>query len=261
VWRVRRFAVAVCAAAALLPTGGTPAFAIANGEAATSGQFPYAAKLVMTNIPNATGTYNSGCSGALISPTWIITAGHCFHDRNGNRVSGAVPYPTIATLNTATAYPAEASAVIRVVDSVRQSGNADIALAHLTEPTTVTPVRLAATRPSKGEMLTIAGWGPTKSTDHTPSTQLRWGRMRVGGNTATTISATGAWPSANTSACPHDSGAPYIRIAPGFEPTLAATESTGPDCPSTGTETTARVDTQVTWIRTVVTDVPGPGPA
>jgi secreted trypsin-like serine protease len=254
VWRVRRLVVAACVVAALLTAGGTPAFALANGEAATRGQFPYAVKLVMTNIPNPTGTYNSACSGALISPTWIITAGHCFHDSNGSRVSGPVPYPTIATFNTATAYPAEAGAVIRVVDGVRQSPNADIALAHLTEPTTVTPLRLATTPPRKGETLTMSGWGSTTSTDPTPSTQLYWGRMTVGGNTATTMSATGAWPSTNTSACPHDSGAPYIRITPGSEPTLAATESTGPDCPNAGTETTARVDTQVTWIHTVVSD-------
>ena len=32
--------------------------------------------------------YNSYCSGALISKQWIITAGHCFHDVNRNRVSG-----------------------------------------------------------------------------------------------------------------------------------------------------------------------------
>ena len=93
-WRVRRLVVAACVVAALLTAGGTPAFALANGEAATSGQFPYAVKLVMTNIPNSTGTYNSACSGALISPTWIITAGHCFHDSNGGRVGGPVPYPT-----------------------------------------------------------------------------------------------------------------------------------------------------------------------
>ena len=78
--------------------------------------------------------------------------------------------------------------------------------------------------------------------------------MTVGGHTATTMSATGAWPSANTSACPHDSGAPYIRITPGSEPTLVATESTGPGCPNAATETTSRVDAQVTWIHTVVSD-------
>ena len=253
-WRVRRLVLAACVVAALLTAGGTPAFALANGEAATSGQFPYAVKLVMTNIPNSTGTYNSACSGALISPTWIITAGHCFHDSNGGRVGGPVPYPTIATFNTATTNPAERGAVIRVVDGVRQSPNADIALAHLTERTTVTPLRLATTPPRKGETLTMAGWGSTTSTDPTPSTRLYWGQMAVGGHTATTMSATGAWPSADTSACPHDSGAPYIRITPGSEPTLVATESTGPGCPNAATETTARVDTQVTWIHAVVSD-------
>ena len=71
--------------------------------------------------------------------------------------------------------------MIRVVDSVRQSPNADIALAHLTERTTVTPLRLATTPPRKGETLTMAGWGSTTSTDPTPSTRLYWGRMTVGG--------------------------------------------------------------------------------
>jgi len=141
-----------------------------------------------------------------------------------------------------------------VVDRVRQSPNADIALAHLTEPTTVTPLRLATTTPRRDETLTMAGWGSTTSTDPAPSTQLHWGQMTVGGHTATTMSATGVWPSANTSACPHDSGAPYIRMTPGSEPTLAATESTGPNCPNPGTETTARVDTQITWIHMTVSD-------
>src|SRR4051794_38585982 len=100
--------LAVRAAAVLVAVGTTtglamtPAAAVAHGTPAAAGQFPFAVKLTMTAITRANGTsYDSGCSAALISRTWILTAGHCFHDVNGVRVSGATPYRTTATLNTA----------------------------------------------------------------------------------------------------------------------------------------------------------------
>jgi secreted trypsin-like serine protease len=78
-----------------------PASAVANGADVPAGQFGFAAKLTMTDIPKPNGTkYNSACSGALIAAQWIITAGHCFHDANRNRVSGPVPYPTSVLLGT-----------------------------------------------------------------------------------------------------------------------------------------------------------------
>src|SRR3954466_5544906 len=97
----------VRAATVPLPGGTTtalaisPAATVAHGTAAAPGQFPFAVQLTMTAIPRADGTtYNSACSAALISRTWILTAGHCFHDVGGRRVSGATPYGTTATLNT-----------------------------------------------------------------------------------------------------------------------------------------------------------------
>ena len=88
-------AVAVIAAvltAAVL--GATPAAAVADGTPASPGQYPFAVKLAMTHIPRPDDTfYNSACSAALISPTWIITAGHCFHDINRVPVSGPFPTP------------------------------------------------------------------------------------------------------------------------------------------------------------------------
>jgi hypothetical protein len=229
-----------------------PAAAVAHGTPAAAGQYPYAARLLMTNIPRPDGTtYASACSAALISPTWIITAGHCFHDANRNRVSGPVPYPTSATLNTANL--ATSPGETRSVVEVRQTTVNDVALARLSAAVTdVRPLALSTVRPSAGQLLTIAGWGATSSVNPTPSDQLITGVVKIRNVGSSTVMVSGYSPAADTSACLYDSGAPYVSPAA----RLVSLESTGPNCPHTQSETTARVDVLVPWIRTVVPDLP-----
>src|SRR6476660_9432054 len=90
-------AIAVALLSSLLigGLGVAPAAAVAHGTPAAAGQYPFAVRLTMTNIPRTDGTtYASACSAALISPTWIIPAGHCFHDVYRNRLGGQTPNPT-----------------------------------------------------------------------------------------------------------------------------------------------------------------------
>ncbi|MCW2740512.1 MAG: Secreted esterase [Blastococcus sp.] len=236
--------------------GVAPSAAIANGTAATAGQFPYAVQLRLDDITRANGTtYDSACSGVLISRTWIMTAGHCFHDGNRNRVSGAPRYASTARLGTVrTADPA--AGVTRTVVWVEQSGVNDIAVARLNAPVDgIAPPRLTTGPPGVGGILTVAGWGATTSTGG-PSAQLYSGQVRVNAVRTTTVLVTGYRPSATTSACPYDSGAPYLATSSTGAVTLVSVESTGPTCPHRLAETTSRVDVVAGWVRGVVTDLP-----
>jgi hypothetical protein len=233
-----------------------PASAVADGVAATAGQYPYAVQLRMDQIRRADGTvYNSACSAVLISRTWIMTAGHCFHDGNRVRVSGPPRYATTARLGTVSTADPRAGVTRTVVD-VRQSPTNDIAVARLNAPVDgIAPPRLSTTPPPSGQVLTFAGWGATTSAGP-PSSRLFWGQARVNAVLATTVLVTGYRPAATTSACLYDSGAPYVATPATGAATLVSVEGSGPSCPHSLRETTARVDGVASWVRGVVPDLP-----
>ncbi|WP_250035708.1 S1 family peptidase [Paractinoplanes maris] len=240
--------LATLATAILVVLLGTaqPASAIAYGENARDGAYPFSVRLTMTGLPTADrGRRDSSCSGALIAPRWIVTAGHCFRDAAGQKVSHPVAERTTATIGRTLVAGGRGGQVIEVV-AVHQSETTDVALAELDTPVTgITPLRVATHPPSPGESLRLTGFGLTAG--QVPAKRLQTGRFTIDAVGDSLIETSGTAPQDDTSPCPHDSGGPYFRTTDSG-PELVAVVSGGPSCPHTGPDLSARTDNISDWI-------------
>ncbi|GGK97564.1 S1 family peptidase [Mangrovihabitans endophyticus] len=235
-------------ALALAAVGVGTANAIANGEEVPDGQYRFAVKLTMTGIPTADGgKRDSACSGALIAPRWVITAGHCFRDENNVRVERPV-----ADLTTATVGRTDLNGTAghdRTVVAVRQSPTADVSLAELDEPVyDIRPLRVSRRAPEIGAIVRVTGYGSVTSTNPQPVTHLRTGQMTVVSLSDSVTGLTGYAPAPDTTPCPYDSGAPFFLERHKRVPSLVSVVSNGPSCPHTQVESSARTDNIAGWI-------------
>lgn len=211
---------------------------------------PFNAKLSSDDIPEATGGVRSGgCSGALIAPQWIVTAGHCFHDVNDVRVGGKPLYTTVVTIGKLTT--GERGGQTAEVVDIRQSPLNDLAVAKLSVPVVdVVPLALPSAPPVIGQRVQFAGWGSLSATVITPTDHLKRGEFTVSAIAANELQAQPVAPrTVENSPCPQDSGAPFFTTEDDRTGVLVAVESTGPACPQPGAEIISRVDVVADWIR------------
>ena len=165
---MRRLLTVLAVSCAALGATASPSLAIVGGHDAAAGAYPSVAEI----------TFGQSflCTGTLISPTWVLTAGHC-----GSMTGAAVaspaswPAPLIdVRIGSNKSGQGEKVPVSRAVVEPNYLANSgyDITLLQLSRASTKAPTKVANDGAiwSPGTLETIAGWGTTSEGGDTPGT-------------------------------------------------------------------------------------------
>ncbi|SFW65528.1 S1 family peptidase [Amycolatopsis australiensis] len=144
----RRLTALLVSLLVLVPGTAAAAPAIVGGTAADQ-PYPFA-----VSLHSSSGKLF--CAGALIAPTWVVTAAHCAFDKA----------PSAVTARAGTNEAGEGGEAAQLAEIIvnpafnTQSPAGDIALLRLAAPVQAAPIGLAAAA-SPGTATRILGWGQT----------------------------------------------------------------------------------------------------
>jgi secreted trypsin-like serine protease len=134
---------------------------IVGGSVASSGQFPYIVRLLITTFKG-----QFVCDGQIIDKYHVATAGHCLqYPFSGFPYYVQISYGSVSLSTASITYPI--SIIVHPLFSDQLSANSslsyDVALLRFASPftysTTVNKIELETSLPSSGDDLILSGWG------------------------------------------------------------------------------------------------------
>jgi len=146
---------------------------VIGGHNATIAQYPS-----LAYIEGVQATSGYACTGTVVAPRVVLTAGHCVEDIESSSIVEPGEIAVATGVSNLTKIPdANVSQVVQVLaypnfDPTKLQGDAGLLI--LAAPVAAPPIPLATTADAAlyepGDPLTIAGWGiDDRSTGHTPN--------------------------------------------------------------------------------------------
>ncbi|MFC4013687.1 S1 family peptidase [Nonomuraea purpurea] len=233
------------ASSAVLWAGATPAQAVKGAGPVADGTYGFVAKV------NVGETHS--CTGALVSPQWVITATSCFASQGQSVTSGAPKTATTVTVGR-TDLSGTGGRVLPV-EWIHPHRDRDVVLVKLAlRAVGITPAVFGSTVPAAGDALQVVGYGRTAE---------QWAPNRV--HAAPVVAGAVAagsfgWTGANgsdVSACQGDAGTPVLRTSGDRAELVGLSSGAGQGgCLGAAGDgarggDAARVDDLASWIRTV----------